>query len=84
MAVQISTGEPGQPVASGNWDPTNPDITNGDHGAVHCQPFLELFLGTGDLPPGSEPGVIVAKPNGELVLGAPRDGICAAVYASVQ
>jgi hypothetical protein len=47
---------PGQPVLTGELE---------SHGVIHCQAFIELFIGE-ELPPGLFPGVIVVLPDGTL------------------
>jgi hypothetical protein len=47
---------PGQPVLTGELE---------SHGVLHCQAFIEMFIGE-ELPPGTFPGNIVVLPNGTL------------------
>jgi hypothetical protein len=66
--------EPGQPLASGQ--------TEGDaHGAIHCPTVAELFIDP-SMGPSSAPGSVVITPNRTL-LGGPRTGVCADIYAFI-
>jgi len=68
--LRFSEG-PGQPVASGQLK------GEGAHGAIHCQPVAEAFLG--ETPKGGAPGVVVINPTGAY-LGAPRGGTCELIF----
>ena len=59
---------PGQPVFTGQV--SGPDA----HGVIHCQRYMEFL--EGELPPGTYPGVMVLKPNGEYQYGGPPKRVC--------
>lgn len=63
----------GQPAVSGHLE------GEGAHGAIHCQPVAEAFLG--ETQKAGAPGVVVINPTGTY-LGAPRGGTCELIYGS--
>jgi len=65
----------GQPLLSGKLHGEE------EHGAIHCQPAAELFIG--ETPPGGSPGVIVVTPGGKWQLAAPQGGECEAIYGAL-